>query len=553
MGIMIDADTVLLNANVITMNTKNPRTQGVAIKGDRFLWTGDNDELKSAIGKKTVVKELGGLTILPGFIESHNHTLQFGLELSGVDLSKAKSIGDIQKLVEERVNKVERGTWILGSRYNQHEIAEKRHPNREDLDTVAPDNPVCLKHTSGHAMVVNSRGLELAGISKKTESPPGGRVIKDEKTNEPTGLLFQFSAMQFVKNVMPKPTYEDLIEGLKKANEIFLTEGITSAVDEGVGWVEAPRQISAYQEAVEKGFLNVRHTLSIWGEAVFDYANFEQELKDIDRKLLGMGIRTGLGNDRLKIGPFKFVPDGAISTATAATYESYGADPKNMSRGELMIDPEVLKKVVSAVHRLGWQLSVHGIGERAIDSGIDAIEAALRDNPRSNCRPRMEHCALLTSRMIDRIKELDIIPVLQPTFIWELGDNWISQLGKERALKAKPFRSLIDKGIRIVFGSDRPVVNGAPLLGIHSAINKKTMSGQDYALEEKLSPMEALEGYTINGAFASFDENVRGSISVGKLADLVVLSEDPVTASHDKIKDIEVLATMIGGDFVYEK
>ena len=553
MGFMVDADVVLFNGNVITVDEKKPRAQGVAIKDGRILWVGTNEGVKQAVGRGTQVRDLKGMTVIPGFIESHNHTLMFGLGLSSIDLTKVASIEEILALVKERAAKQKEGTWITGVGYNQNELKEKRHPSREDLDQAAPKHLVSLRHTSAHGYAVNSLALAKAGITKDRRDPEGGKIAKDVSTGELTGLLFESPAMRLIDDITPKPALEDLVTALGKASQRLLAEGITSAMDASVGGNDIPMQIAAYQEAVERGGLKVRHNLAIWSEAVFDYSHFEESLREAPAKLLGLGIRSGLGDEKLRIGPFKIIVDGAFSTVTAVTYEPYGVDPNDRGCGVLVIEPEKLTRLATLAHGLGWQLSIHGIGDKAIDVCLDAFEAAQKSKPRKDPRHRLEHCTMALPRMFDRIEKLGVIPVLQPGFIWELGDNWFRQLGKETCAQLKPFRALLDNKIPMAFSSDRPVVSGAPLLGIHSAVNQKTRSGQDYAPQEKINPDEALRCYTINGAHATFEERIKGSIEGGKLADLVILAEDLAEVKPERIKDIPVMATMVGGEFYYER
>jgi hypothetical protein len=553
MGFMVDADVVLFNGNVITPDEQKRRAQGVAVKDGRILWVGTNEGVKQAVGRGTQVRDLKGMTVIPGFIESHNHTLMFGLGLSSIDLTKVGSIEEIIGLVKERAAKQKEGTWITGVGYNQNELKEKRHPSRQDLDKAAPKHLVSLRHTSAHGYAVNSLALNKAGITKDRPDPEGGKIGKDVATGDLTGLLFESPAMKLIDDITPKPALEDLVAALGNAGRRFLSEGITSAMDASVGGNDIPLQIAAYQEAVERGVLKVRHNLAIWSEAVFDYCRFEESLREAPAKLLGLGIRSGLGDEKLRIGPFKIIVDGAFSTVTAVTYKPYGVDPNDRGCGVLVIEPEKLAKLATLAHGLGWQLSIHGIGDRAIEVCLDAFETAQKSKPRKDPRHRLEHCTMALPGMFDRIKRLGVIPVLQPGFIWELGDNWFRQLGKETCAQLKPFRTLLDNKIPMAFSSDRPVVSGAPLLGIHSAVNEKTRSGQDYAPAERITPEEALRCYTINGAYATFEEKIKGSIEVGKLADLVVLAEDLTQVKPDKIKDIPVMATMVGGEMGYER
>ena len=554
MGISIDADVVLLSGTVLTVACENPRAEAVAIKDGKILWVGKNDEARAAIGKGTAVRNLKGLTVVPGFNEAHNHTLQFGSILSGIDLHAASSMDEILSLVKERTLRQPEGTWVLGAGINQARLKEGRLPTHRDLDRVSPDHPVSLKHTSMHVMVANSRALALAGITSKSPDPPGGEICRDTK-GEPTGVLLEFPAMDLVEEKIPKPSHEELVGFLRRANDQLVSEGITSATDAAVGaLVGVPRQVAAYQDAVERGSLKVRHNLSIWGNVLVDYDLIDQELDKIEWKLLGMGIRSGLGNENLRIGPFKFVPDGALSMGTAVTYEPYGIDPDHQTTGVFVIAPEKMAIVASTVHRLGWQLAIHAIGDRTLDAAIDIIDKALYgDERKTDARPRIEHCVMMNPRMIKRFAELGVIAVVQPGFIWGIGDNYIRQLGASRAAHTIPFRTLLDHDIVVAFSSDRPVVDGAPILGIHAAVNQKTMTGQDYAADQRISVEEALKCYTLNGAYATFEEEIKGSIERGKLADLAILSEDPTRVPPEKIKDIQVLATMIDGNFVFER
>ncbi len=346
MGIDIDADLVLLNANVITMDDCKERAEAIAIKEGRFLLVGKGCEVKKAIGRKTDVRDMRGRTVIPGFIESHNHTLQFGLTLSGVDLRMTRTIEEINRLIKAKADFQSDRAWIIGFGYNQNELAEKRHPTRWDLDKVSPNHPVILKHTSGHSMVANTEALKIAGISINTLDPEGGKIERDIRTGEPTGVLLAFPAIKLMKNVLPTPSFAEMVEALGQANNIMLSEGITSATDVGLGHVGGPREIGAYQEAMDRGLLQVRHTVEIWADAIIDFMRIKEELDSLEWKLLSLGIRTGLGNENFKIGALKFVLDGAISACTAAAYQPYGADLNNQNNGALLIPEEPFRKLV---------------------------------------------------------------------------------------------------------------------------------------------------------------------------------------------------------------
>lgn len=551
------ADRVLLGGNVITIDPKSPRAEAIAIKDGRFLQVGNNEEIKETMGQGTEVRDLGGMTVVPGFNDAHNHPLLFAVAVKDIDLSEpsVRSIRDILNLVGEQAKRQERGTWLNCRGYDHNQLEERRHITRWELDEVAPEHLVRLKHFGLHSNVVNSKVLALAGITKDTPDPEGGEIGRDPKTGEPTGVILEMPAIALIDKVMPMASYEDVIENLRIVNQRFLAEGITSCADAGVGLQssEWPRIIGAYQEAVETGVLNIRCSLQVWHEIFLDYSRINEELQEIDSRLFKFGIRSGLGDEKLRLGPFKIIMDGGVSLVTAATYEPFGAEPENQSTGILTMEPELLTKIVSALHHRGWQMSIHAIGDRAVDVVLNAYEAALREQPRINHRHHMEHCTIMSVQQMTRMKKLGVLCVTQPHFIYDAGDSFIHQLGQQRAEETLRFRTMLDNNLFTVFSSDRPCSSGAPLLGIHAAVNRKTKSGQSYGPGEAISLEEALRLYTINGAYTTFEEGIKGSIEAGKLADLVILAEDPTKGDPERIKDISVVATMVGGEVVYEK
>jgi len=554
---MTYADVVLLNCNVITMDPKKSRAEAIAIKDSRFLVVGTNEEIKETIGKSTKTRDLGKMTVVPGFNEAHCHPLLFALAIRDMDLSKPDihSIKDILDLVGKQAKVQEAGTWINCRGYNQNRLEEKRHITRWELDEAAPNHLVRLRHFGLHSVVVNSKVLMLAGITKDTPDPEGGKIERDPNNGDPTGVLLEMPAIAFVDRVMPETSYEDVIENLKIVNQKFLAEGITSFAHAGVGLqVDWPRVIGAYQEAVETNVLQIRTSLQPWHEKFLDYSRIDEELDVLDSRLFKFGIRSGFGDDKLRIGPFKIIMDGSVSLVTAATYQSYGSNTNNQGTGILTMEAEILNKIVSALHRRGWQMAIHAIGDKAIDVVLNAYDVALRDNPRSDHRHRIEHCTMMNEPQMTRMKKLGIICVTQPHFIWDIGDSYFQQLGRKRVEEETlRFRTILNNGVYTVFSSDRPCSSGTPLLGIHAAVNRRSSSGNSYGLSEAISVEEALRLYTINGAYTTFEEGNKGSIEAGKLADLVALADDLTAGDPEKIKDISVEATMVGGNFVYEK
>jgi predicted amidohydrolase YtcJ len=527
------ADLVLMNGKIITVDKENSIEEAVAVKDGRIEAIGNDTEIRQFIGKRTLVIDLAGRAVLPGFNDAHNHLVEFGLNLAELDCRTppVASIEEIVQLVRDRAAKVAPGTWIKGWGYDHTRLKERRHPSRTDLDRAAPDNPVIVKRTDGHMCVANSLALEKAGITKDTPDPPGGHIVKDPQTREPTGLL-QETAQDLVKEKIPPPTLDQIKEGIRLACRTYLAEGITSAQEAGVG----PEEIRAFIEMQKSGDLPIKVYMMLKAEY----------LKDI----LKLGIYSGFGNDRLKIGPIKIFMDGSMGGRTAALYSPYESDPS--AYGILRQTQEQLDEQVKASHDAGFQVAIHAIGDRAIDVTINAIERALKENPRENHRHRIEHCGLATPELRKRIKELGIVAVPQPPFIYALGDSFKANLGVQRMGSTYPFRSFIDEGVLTAAGSDRPVVVGAPLVGIWSAVNRQTASGDTLSPEQRISAFEAIRLYTINGAYASFEEDKKGSIEPGKAADLVVVSSSPLDVPPSRIRDLKVEITIVDGKVMYQ-
>jgi predicted amidohydrolase YtcJ len=538
------ADLILTGGNIITINPIRSRAQAVAVLGGRILALGSTAEMVSLRGPRTEVVDLKGRTVVPGFNDAHNHMIIFGLQLQMVPL-KYPEIGSIPDLIEalrKRADSQKPDTWVAGAGYENNKLSEVRHPTRWDLDRVSAGHFVIVRHTSGHMCVINSRAMELAGITADTPDPEGGHIQRNE-AGEPTGLL-QETAQDLVRDQFyPYPT-EPLVDALAAANRIYLSEGITSQSDAGIGF-HADTELLAYQEAVSLGKLKVRSNLMVLVDTLRDIpqANGESFFG------LSQGIRTGWGNDRLRIGPLKIFSDGSILGRTAAMDDPFEGEPEN--NGFFAADQAQLRDQIIKGHCSGWQIAVHCCGDRASAFILDCYEEAMKRLARPDCRHRIEHCGVVNPRILERLVALDVLPVPQQHFIGELGEGLKASLGTERARWCYPQKSYLARGIPIPGSSDRPVVNGAPLLGIHDAVNQKIDSGNDYAPEEKITPEAAIRMYTLNSAYSSFEENVKGSVEPGKLADLTILGADPTTVDPEEIATIPVCGTVINGDILY--
>ena len=535
---MRGADCVLTNANVITMNPAHPRAQAVAVWCGRILFVGNTSEAKQFVGEKTAELDLKGKTVIPGFNEAHNHLINYGLKLNQVDLKypDVKSIKDIQERLHRKSREEKAESWILGGGYDNNNLIENRHPTCQELDAASPKNPVVIDHSSLHMCVANSRAMKLAGISRSTPDPDGGKIVRTDG-GEPTGLL-QETAQTIVKSVIPKPTVMQMRKAIASANSKYLEQGITSSQDAWLG-LNSDVEMRAYQEAAENGELKVR--TSVMPDArLLIQSNFS----------LGFGLRGNFGNEMLKIGPLKLFVDGSLIGKTAAVYEPYLNDPNNT--GMLVIEEKELARMIDEGHQQGWQLAMHAVGDRAIHTAILMVESSLRSHPRENHRHRIEHCGLLNDQILQKIRQLNMVVIAQPRFIYELADGFRKVLGRNCAQRMLRLRSLLNSGIAVAFGSDRPVADGSPMLGIWHAVEQKTIQGEEHNYGEAITAEEALRAYTIGGAFSSFEENVKGSIEEGKYADMAVLDQDPTNCPAAEIKHIRVLATMVGGRILYD-
>ncbi|MCO5177007.1 MAG: amidohydrolase [Thermomicrobiales bacterium] len=344
------------------------------------------------------------------------------------------------------------------------------------------------------------------------------------------------TAQQAVRNQVPVPTVEDFVESLKRCNDAYVASGITSSQDAGSLTAD---HVRAYQIASERGLLKLRTSMMI-RETLID-------------QLDGLGVLQGFGSNRLRVGPVKLFIDGSLIGRTAAVTQPFLEDPRDDNLGLTMMPKEQFEDYVMKAHTMGYQIAVHAIGDRGIDWVLDAYEKALTAHPRDDHRHRIEHCGICRPDILDRIQRLGVIPVTQPVFILEYGDGFIRHLGMERIQLTYPFRSFLERGIPLVFSSDCPVSSYVPMKSIQAAVTERTGTGQSYALEEAVTVEEALEMYTVAGAHVTFEEDIKGKIKAGMLADFAVLEQDPRDVDPSTLADLGVTTTIIGGEVVYER
>lgn len=526
-----------VNGNVITVDKNNSIHDSLLIEGGIISQVGTYETIKEIIDSSTEVIDLHGRSVVPGFIDSHLHMGVMGMNCNAIDCRYpyVKSIEDIKSKIAESAKTKPKGSWIRGWGYDHSKLSENRHPDRFDMDEVAPDHPVMLTRTCAHISTLNSMALKKAGMSDYAPDIPGGVI---ERTSEgiPTGVMKENAHMAMMKVAIPDE--DELKIALKTANDILVSEGITSVHDSG-GYGEM--QLKVQREAVNSGLINIKINAMVF--------SFIENLDFVEAHIK-MPVDTD-NNPHFKVGPIKIMIDGSSSGPTAATIKPYTSNP-NFS-GILSMKPEVVDDIILRAHKAGHQVTSHAVGDRAVDIISSAIEKAVNKYPRKNHRHRIEHCAIVNDSIVERIKRVGIIPIAQPIFLYEFGDGYIKNYGKERTDKMFTCNTFMKLDIPVAGSSDCPITFSNPLMGMHLAINRVTQSGQAISQGERVSKMDALRMHTYNGAYASFEEDIKGSIEPEKAADLAVLSEDFSVCPDEKIMDLKVDMTFIDGVCVYKR
>lgn len=532
---MMFADKVFLNGEVITVDRTDRVTEAVAIKGNRIIGVGTDDDIKPFIDEKTEVFDLNGKSLLPGFIDAHMHITTYGTNKLGVSC-KAPHIHTVEDILRDLRKKAEqtpKGQWVRAWGFNELKIKEKRFPTRQELDSVTRDHPLIIVRTCAHISVVNSYALKKANIDEQTPDPPGGKIGRDAN-GIPNGILIETAHMQMFEEA--SFSIEEMRKALSMASKDLIASGITSIHDAGS---YGPDSLRAIQQAVQSGDVKVR---------VYAMVGALNNSDAFVEKMVASGVTTGLGDARFKIGPVKVFTDGSSTGPTVATREPYTSNPQDY--GILYYSQEELDRILVEAHRHGFQITAHAQGDRAIEMLLNTMEKALADYPRTNHRHRIEHAGIAMPDLLERMKTLDVIPIPNPPFFYEFGDSYIENYG-ERVNHMYPVRDFIDNGIISAGSSDCPVTHYDPLLGIHVAVNRISQSGREVGTNQRVNVLEAIRLYTWNGAYASFEEDIKGSIEVGKLADLVVLSDTILCTPEAGIKDLDVAMTIIDGEVLY--
>lgn len=524
MIIVTSADLVLTGGNVLTMNLFQPRVEAIAVKCDKIVKIGTNREINQLVGKTTKIIRLNGKTVVPGFIDTHIHVADFGKSITWLDLSNVVSIREMQNLLKNRLATLNKGKWLLGRGWDQTRFTEKRLPTRFDLDSVSPNNPAIFYHRNGQVCVVNSKALELAGVTPLTKVSQGGAIDKDPNTGEPTGVL-RDTATNLAWNVVPEPSEDELVEASSLACKKILEAGITS-----VHWmVLSSLELSLIRKLLEQKKLPMRIYVVI-------PVHLLESIVDTQSR----------GGSELKIGGVVISADGYLAAKTAALFQPFTDGSTN---AKLLYTQEEMKTAAVKILKMGFQLVIHAMGDKAVDAALTTIQEISSDGSRKSIRNRIEHAAVLNEEIINRMKKLSVIVSAQPLVVASEFSVWsaIENLGSERARWLYPLKTLIKNGIPVIGGSDCPMEALSPLLGIQAAVTREAFP------EEQLTVDEALQMYTVNAAISSNEENIKGSVETGKIADLTVLSKDPQKVLPSEIENIEVEMTIIAGRVVYSK
>ncbi len=525
-------DLIVVNGVVYTIDDAQPKAEAFAVKNGRFVAIGSSAEVRALAGKATQVIDAQGMTVVPGFIDAHTHPAYSGInELLHVDCNRP-AIADIKKALRERAAKTPAGEWVSGFKYDDTKLTDDRPLLRSDLDEAVPKHPTFVEHRGGHTAVCNSVALQVAGVTRNTPDPEGGKYGRDDK-GELTGFVAE-KAKEVIEKVrrVPAETPKMLQAAVKLMSELMTAAGLTSVHD-----ADATREyFVAYQDALAAGEMRFRVYLMAHPKL---YEQFR-----------AAGLRTGFGDDRLRLGGLKLYCDGSCSERTMRMSKPYAGRPNDY--GILVTTQEQLNRTVDEAHAAGFQVGVHANGDVAIDMVLTAYELALRQRPRPDSRLRIEHCTLINDSLLKRMAAIGAIPTPFYTYVYYHGDKW-AQYGEERTRSMFAHRSFLDNKIRVAGASDYIPGPYEPLMAIQSMVTRKDYKGRSWGENQKISVDEALRVCTINGAHASFEEKSKGSITAGKLADFVMLADDPHKADPGKIKDIKVVRTVVGGRTVHPK
>lgn len=531
------AEVIVTNANVYTVDKTQPKAEAVAVIGDRIVAVGTAAEIDAWRGASTKVIDAGGKLLLPGFNDSHVHFIDGGVQLDSIDLRESTSPEDFARKLAERVKITPKGEWIVGGDWDEERWTPPQLPTRQMIDAVSPDNPVFLNRYDGHEVLVNSVALKLAGVTAQTSSPAGGEIVKDKQGN-PTGIL-KDAAQSLVGDKIPPLSHERRVRAAKRALAYAARLGVTSVHAMSADYDD----IRVYSELVEKGELTAR----VYAAPLL--ASWQTEAN--------VGVRHAWGSSLLRIGAMKTFADGSLGSTTAYFFKPYNDAPN--THGLLSDSMQPLSKMRNRMMKAdenGLQLCVHAIGDQAISMVLDLFTDVQKAHGTADRRFRIEHAQHVAPKDFDRFASLQVIASVQPYHAIDDGRWAERRIGPERIKTTYAFRTFLDKGVKLAFGTDWTVAPLDPMKTLYAAVTRATLDGKNpdgWVPEQKIKLPEAVEAYTMGSAYAEFQEKEKGSITPGKLADMVLLSDDIFQLDPKKIGDVKVDMTMLGGRVVWTR
>ena len=534
-------DLALFNGKIHTLHADLPLCSALACKDGRIVALGDDDAIRAICGPHTELVDLGGRTAIPGINDAHNHMLELGLKLGKLQVENCTSIAAMVALVAEAAQRTPPGQWIVGEGWNESLFAEGRLPTRHDLDTATTDHPVLLKRFF-NMDVVNSKALELAGVSAATPDPQGGKLERDPD-GRPNGIL-RAAAKVLVRHLLPEPSPAECVAALEAAGHAYLAVGITSLLEPGL----RPWEMQAYLNARAAGKLLLRvNMMPSW------HGFREDETREqLDARAAELGVFSGLGDEWLSLGGLKMAIDGGTTSHTAWMFQPFLGEEKVHDYNRL--DPEDLREFFARGHELGWDIGIHAIGDRAHHEAAAAFADVLSEAAPRDHRHNLIHAYFASEASLQQMARHGLAAVIQPTFIYYEGDDLFRDVGPELAARYKPARTYLDRGIRVVATSDIPsTVHYNPFVGLYSLVTRKSWKGTLISPSEAISREEALHAYTVAGAWLTREEQIKGPLALGYLADIAVLDRDYFSCPDDEIKDILVELTVVGGKVAYRR
>ncbi|MFQ5828748.1 MAG: amidohydrolase [Candidatus Methylomirabilia bacterium] len=525
------------------MDPQGRIASALAVSGDRIVAVGSRAEIEARTDDRTRVVDLAGRSLIPGLMDAHMHSSlhRLGTHKFLCRTPEITTVATLQEALRRKTAEVPEGEWISGTLYDHFRLEERRHITRTELDAAAPRHPVILERY-GHECVVNSRALRLAGIDEVTPTPVGG-VIGKGANGQLTGLVVD-TAMSLLRRALPEVTEASMTERLRALARECHQVGITTIHDAGVGFY-SPVQVSAYHRLHRQEGIRLRVYMVM---ANFYHPGREPSVGSFIR---ASGIRTGFGDDWLKVGPIKLMADGGASGGSAAMFEPFEGEPDNI--GCTYWEQEELDGLVAEIHEAGCQVAIHAVGDRAVAMALGSIGRALEKAPRENHRHRIEHGAVMPPSLVAQAARLGVVVTPNPAFLVTLGESYKRYLGEARLRHTFPLRSFRDAGVVAAGASDAPITDLNPFLGMYGATVRRTEQGVQLPDAERIDPLDALRLYTFNGAYAAFEEQEKGSLEVGKLADLAVVSTDLTQIVPEALREVRVDMTVVGGEAVYER